>query len=204
MRILSFILGSIRTNTYLLCEGESCIIIDPGCDGEGILEKINRKGLKTEKILLTHGHFDHILGAEVIRRKTGAPLCIHAFDAELLADPKKSYAMQFAGLSTIIAPAEILLQDGDIIDFYGNTIKVLHTPGHTKGSVSFITDEVIFTGDTLFHNGIGRCDLYGGNVSVLENSLKIFKTFEKDYKIYPGHGNHTTLSYEKRTNPYLI
>ena len=166
-----------------------CVVIDPGCDGEGIYKKIAERNLTLEYILLTHGHFDHIMAAKLLKEKTCANIAIHAYDNEMLNDPMLSYAMQFAGSNYTCGNADILLTDGDVITSGSMKFTVLHTPGHTKGSCTFISEGSLFTGDTLFAGDVGRTDLYGGSEVVLSNSLKKLFMLEGDYKIYPGHGN---------------
>ncbi|MBQ9940038.1 MAG: MBL fold metallo-hydrolase [Clostridia bacterium] len=198
MKILTFILGSIRTNSYLCVDTDTlkCVVVDPGCDGEGIYAKIAERGLDLEYILLTHGHFDHIMASGVLKEKTGAKIAVHALDYELLCNPMLSYAMQFAG-SNFTCSADTILNDGDIVKSGNMNFKVIHTPGHTKGSCTFLTEGALFTGDTLFCDGVGRTDLYGGNDKVLKESLKKLFNLKEDYKIYPGHGNFSKLSKEK-------
>lgn len=199
MKILTFILGSIRTNAYICVDSDTskCVVIDPGCDGEGIYRKISERNLKLEYILLTHGHFDHIMAAKLLKEKTGAKIAIHASDNEMLNNPMLSYAMQFAGSNYACGNGDILLSDGDVITCGEMVFKVLHTPGHTKGSCTFIAQDSLFTGDTLFAGDIGRTDLYGGSEAVLKNSLNKLFSLEGDYRIYPGHGNFSRLSKER-------
>ena len=200
MKVLTFILGSIMTNSYLCVdESGSCVIIDPGCDGEGIYKKISDRGLKLEYILFTHGHFDHIMASGYLKEKTGAKTAIHRFDNELLCDPKLNYAMQFAG-SEFCSSADILLNDGEIVKCASMEFKLMHTPGHTKGSSVFICERYLFSGDTLFAGDVGRTDLYGGSASDLKKSLARLNSLEGDYKLYPGHGNPSRLQVERETN----
>lgn len=204
MKILTFILGSVRTNSFICIDPVSskCVVIDPGCDGEGIYKKIADRNLTLEYILLTHGHFDHIMAAKVIKEKTGAKIAIHAFDNEMLTDPMLSYAMQFAGSNFNCGNADILLGDGDVINCANMQFKVIHTPGHTKGSCVFVTEGSIFTGDTLFAGDVGRTDLHGGSEAVLKASLNKLFSLPGDYRIYPGHGNFSYLSKERENFGY--
>ncbi|MBE6687802.1 MAG: MBL fold metallo-hydrolase [Ruminococcaceae bacterium] len=199
MKILTFILGSVRTNAFICVDPETskCVVIDPGCDGEGIYRKIAERNLTLEYILLTHGHFDHIMACKVLKEKTGAKIAIHAYDNEMLVDPMLSYAMQFAGSNFTCGNADIFLNDGDTINCGNMSFKVIHTPGHTKGSCTFVAEESMFTGDTLFAGDVGRTDLHGGSEKILSNSLKKLFSLEGDYRIYPGHGNFSRLSKER-------
>jgi len=204
MKILTFVLGSIRTNSYLCVDPDTskCVVIDPGCDGEGIYGKIAERNLTLEYILFTHGHFDHIMASGVLKEKTGAKIAVHALDHEMLLDPMKSYAMQFAG-SNFCCNADLVFNDGDEISCGNMRFKVIHTPGHTKGSCTFMSQDALFTGDTLFCDGVGRTDLYGGSEAVLNSSLKKLFSLPSDYRIYPGHGNFSRLSKEKENFPFI-
>ena len=199
MKILTFILGSVRTNAYICIDADTskCVVIDPGCDGEGIYKKIADRKLQLEYVILTHGHFDHIMAAKVLKEKTGAKIAIHPNDNEMLIDPMLSYAMQFAGSNFTCGNADIMLHDGDIISCGNMTFKVIHTPGHTKGSCTFLAEDALFTGDTLFAGDVGRTDLHGGSEETLQNSLKKLFDLPGDYRIYPGHGNFSRLSKER-------
>lgn len=207
MKVSVLPLGEMRTNCIILCDDTTGIgaVIDPGGIGseEKIMTLCNSNGVKIEYILLTHAHFDHMLSLEALRHKTGAPLALHKYDAESLSDPNLTYMAQFAGITEGCAPAEITLTDGDTIELGDSKLTVLHTPGHTVGSVCYMTDGIIVTGDTLFHCGIGRCDLYGGDDRAMEQSLRRLASLGGDYKFYPGHGSTTTLERERSSNIYL-
>lgn len=205
MKIAKFILGSMQTNCYFIIDEQTkgCIIVDPADDIDIIMTKLSDKGLTCEKIFLTHGHFDHLLALEQLREKTGAPLYIHESDNELLLDPDKSLLAFYAGIKTPIKTADLLLKDGDIIDFHGNAIRVMHTPGHTKGSCCFIVGEHMISGDTLFRGSVGRHDFYGGDYDTMQASLKRIAALEFNYRVYPGHGPSTHLDYEKEYNIYM-
>jgi len=201
MEILAFSLGA---NCYLVYGENSkkaCLIDAPEYDGE-IMDAILSKGLSLEYIILTHGHFDHILGAEAFKEKTGAKIAVHELETEYLGDPEKSMTYFFGG-GTVAADVEF--KDGDILSFGGVSLEVLHTPGHTKGSCFLICDneKIMFSGDTLFKDNIGRFDFYGGDYGVLMESLQKLKSMEGGYTIYPGHGEATTLKDEIKTNPYM-
>lgn len=212
LKIFTLPVGGMRVNCYLLRDGETGIgaIVDPGGDNSAdnvpqILAKCAAKDINVKYILLTHAHFDHMTSLEGVREATGAKLCLHKYDAEALADPNLSYMAQFAGITEPCAPAEILLEDGDIINIGNSKLEVLHTPGHTIGSICFKSDGFIITGDTLFFGSIGRCDLFGGDEMAMKQSLGRLKRLAEsgDCKIYPGHGGTTTLSRELAENIYL-
>ncbi|MBQ4066407.1 MAG: MBL fold metallo-hydrolase [Clostridia bacterium] len=205
VRIQSYGYGS---NCWVIIDEESgeYVLIDPSPTGAAFLEFIEKRELRREDlkyILLTHGHFDHITGADEIRDVTGAPLAIHEADADFLTDSDKNAYKYFFREELVMRPAEIILHDGDVLNLGKNEIRVVSTPGHSEGSVCFFTDEIIYTGDTLFDRSIGRTDLVGGNQAKLEDSLRYLISLEKDYLIYPGHGSVSTLSKQLKFNPYL-
>jgi glyoxylase-like metal-dependent hydrolase (beta-lactamase superfamily II) len=154
-------------------------------------------------ILLTHGHFDHVREAAALRGACGGALCIHAADEECLSDPYKSLNALMDGGRQFTCRADRLLRAGDRLPFADAEISVLHTPGHTPGSVCFLYKNMLFSGDTLFCMGVGRTDLPGGDTKTLLSSLASLRALEGEYEICPGHGGQTLLSYEKAHNPYL-
>lgn len=203
MKIRNFIRGDILTNCYFLIPdtGDRVIVIDPGLDGRGIEEKLLEKGLKAAYIVLTHGHFDHAMGAAYLRRATGAKVVIHQDDAELLADPEKNAAWLYYGHGMTqypACPADITVSHGDRICLEDISLQVLHTPGHTNGCMCLDTGAELFTGDTLFRGDFGRTDLYGGDEKRLAESLQSLCRIPGDRKVYPGHGSTTHLSTERQ------
>ena len=204
MKILTYRLGVASTNCHLLYDEESkkACLIDPAVYSKKIIEEIFTKRLSLEYIILTHGHFDHILGANAFREETGAKIAAHELEAEYLENPDKSLT-SIQGGETV--SADVLLKENDVLTFGDISLKVIHTPGHTKGSCCFIceSEKVMFSGDTLFEGSIGRYDLYGGNYNILMESLQKIKNIKQNYKIYPGHGDSTTIDREIAGNPYL-
>lgn len=197
MKILTFCLGALRTNTYF-CSDENgeTVVIDPGMDGEGIFEKLRMKGLTPSYILLTHGHFDHSQGVSALAEKTGAKVCIHEDDEVMLHDPgKNSAAFYYRGDTTFYprTQADIILRNGDEIECGSMRFSVLHTPGHTPGSVCFRAGDTLFCGDTVFAYGYGRYDLWGGDRESLAASLGRIAAIGENLKLCPGHGNSATL-----------
>ena len=205
MKISTFILGAMRTNCYFIVDEKSnkTAIIDPADECEKILKIIGERNLSVEFILLTHAHYDHMMALEELRAKTNAPLYVHEGDAEAVVDPKLSYMYKHTGINKHFQFAERMLSDGDTLQLGDIEITVLHTPGHTMGSVCYIAEDNIITGDTLFKGDIGRDDLYGGSEIQLMNSIEKLKSLDGDYKIYPGHGSSSRLSHEKENNIYL-
>ena len=202
-RIITLCVGELGTNCYLLVKGNRAALIDPAADSGTILHTLQENGLTLDAILLTHGHFDHIGAVEELRTATGAPLYLHRADAELLSSPDKNYSTVFLDHAILCRDADVLLRDGDTIPFAGDDITVMHTPGHTMGSVIYRYADTLFCGDTIFKAGIGRTDLYGGDKRQLGASLvKLFRFYDengKDYRLLPGHGEETRLSEERRS-----
>jgi glyoxylase-like metal-dependent hydrolase (beta-lactamase superfamily II) len=203
MEITKIVSGIFQTNTYVITKGETAAVIDPAGKAENILEKIEESGAKLCAVLLTHGHFDHTSAAAEIKEKTGAKIHIHEKDNVMLGDAEKSFAIIMPGA---FKPCEsdVILNDGVLLQLGELEIKVMHTPGHSGGSVMFITDNVIFSGDTLFEGSVGRIDGWSGDYSAQVNSLEKIKQMQGDYRILPGHGDETTLKKEKNGNPYLL
>ena len=202
--IKSITVGPIQTNCYLLIDEKSkkCLVIDPGDEPERIIKEIQDNKLIPVGIVNTHGHYDHIGGNSRLKQLYKVPIYIHKLDADCLTTPSKNLS-GLLGLSEKSPSADIILEEGSVIDFEGNQLKVIHTPGHTKGGICIIGDGFVFTGDTLFCEFIGRWDLPGGNEQVLRKSLEKLKVLPDEYKIYPGHDNQCTIGGEKEHNPYF-
>ena len=205
MRIETIMVGQMGTNCYLAWDEESKrgFLVDPGEQADKIIRVCSRYEIKPEAILLTHGHFDHTMALTDLREALHVPVYIHEYDNEMLSDPKKSMLSTFSSEQIIHKPAEVLLHDGDTIPCGDESIRVMHTPGHTKGSCCFITPAGILSGDTLFDGAAGRYDFYGGNFDALLHSIGRLRDLEGDYKIYPGHGSSSYLSTERNNNPYM-
>lgn len=191
-------------NCYIVrAENGDALVIDPGSFDGRLKKALSEEGITELKyILLTHGHFDHIMGAEKLRKSFGGEICVHEYDAPCLRDPEQSRALLF-GLLSPSFEHDIALRDKDILPFGDTVIETVHTPGHTVGSVCYKVDDCLFTGDTLFHLCVGRTDFPGGSEREILSSMKKLKGIEGDYKVYPGHEESTTLSYEKAHNPYM-
>ena len=202
MIIKTIIAGPMEANCYILgCESsKQAIIIDPGGDYQKIIDCLEREGLQPKIIVNTHGHIDHI-GAN---DKFNLPIYIHELDAQYLTNPLKNLSALF-GPSYVSPSTSRLLKDGDKIELGKISLEVIHTPGHTPGGICLKTDNVTFTGDSLFCEGIGRTDFPAASEEKLIKSIKekIF-TLGDAVTIYPGHGPCSTVGREKRENSFLL
>jgi len=194
MFVKMFTVGMLGTNCFLVADAESgeALIIDPGFDRESeakaILKEIERNSLRIKYIVNTHGHTDHIGGNRTLKELTKAPILIHEYDAPMLSNPS----------------ADRKLHDGDIIEIGSIKLRVIHTPGHSKGSIILLGADAVFSGDTLFAGSIGRYDLLGGSLEEIKESLRNKLLILPDYlKVYPGHGPVSTIGEERRSNPFL-
>lgn len=182
------------------------VCIDPGYDSDKILNYIEKKGLVVDTILLTHGHFDHILGARAIIDKFSPKVYISEEDEKILYDPYNNYADMIKVYDIPKIDITKNVHDEDIIEALGLSIKCLSTPGHTSGCISYYieSEKILFSGDTLFKETFGRVDLYSGDFATIQNSIlhKLF-LLPDDTKVYPGHGRETTIGYEKIHNEIL-
>ncbi|MEG0376920.1 MAG: MBL fold metallo-hydrolase [Eubacterium sp.] len=205
MKIVKLVVGPMASNCYIVWDEDTkdAVIIDPGFDDHRIMETVEKHDLKVGKIVLTHGHFDHIGGLKSVREATGAPVYIYADDADTLTSAGKNLSTMI-GSSLVLAPAEVLLHEGDRIEIAPNLeLVTVHTPGHTVGSCCFVGDDVIFSGDTLFQGSIGRTDFPGGDMTQMMESLNKLMTYDPDMAVLPGHGENTDIAYEKARNPFI-
>ena len=188
---------------YLISKDNQGIIIDPGFinnEANDILKKIKKECNEIPAILLTHGHFDHISGCNMIKKEFKSKIYCHKFELEKLSDPQKSGAILFPIEENQIIEVDEYLQDSDKIDFITLRFKIIHTPGHTKGGISILLDDkFLFSGDTIFKDSIGRTDFYDGSYQEEISSIKMkILTLPLDTTIYPGHGPQTTVRQEKK------
>jgi glyoxylase-like metal-dependent hydrolase (beta-lactamase superfamily II) len=192
MKIITIPLGSYQTNCYILAQGDRCLVIDPGDEADKVLGLLEKQGLTLEAILLTHGHFDHVGAVKTLAAETD---CRVYLCQEELALPGAMTAGPLFYTD--------FYKEGDRLTLAGLSFEVLHTPGHTPGSVCLRFDEHLFSGDTLFAGSCGRTDFPGSNPRDMVCSLSRLSKLEDHLKVYPGHGGFTTIGEEKRYNPYL-
>lgn len=203
MIIKQFIAGQLENNMYLIVDEESkkAVLIDASSNIPEINE--GAKGYDVEYILLTHGHFDHIMGLTSLKETLNAEAVICKDDL-VISDNINEFTRLF-GLPDSVPPVyEKFIKDGDVIRVGNLEIKAIHTPGHTEGGVCYLVDGNLFSGDTLFKESVGRTDLFGGNFAKLSDSVKnkLFK-LDENTKVYPGHGDMTTIGHEKKYNELL-
>ncbi len=207
-KIESFSLGPLQTNAYLLVAEDSkrAVVIDPGMNPGSLIRRIETLELEIEAILLTHAHFDHMGGVQELRQHVDCPVYLHDLEAEWMTNAKLNGSANWSQVTPPITaePAEHALDEGQKLELIGHTFTVYHTPGHSPGSVSFLCDQHLFSGDVLFRMGVGRTDLTGGSERQLVDSIrtKLYR-FADDTIVYPGHGGRTTIGAEKASNPYV-
>jgi len=194
MQIQNLYPGSWGSNCYVLTAGTHAAVVDPSVDAKTVVNAIKAAGASLDMILLTHGHFDHICAIDDLRAMTNAPLYVHQADAPMLTDAHKNAFYTFFHMERSYRPAEQCLRDGDVLQLGEETIRLLHTPGHSPGSSCFLcNDSFLLTGDTLFANGYGRYDLWGGNREALADTLQKMRELPQNLPIYPGHGEASVL-----------
>ena len=189
MTIENFYPGSWGSNCYLLTNGSHAAIVDPSADAATLLSALRERGVTLDWIALTHGHFDHITSVDTLRQMTDAPLLIHEEDNEMLTDSHKHAFYTLFHMDRVYRPADRLLCNGERVALGDEAVRVIHTPGHSKGSVCYLcNDEFLITGDTLFADAYGRYDLHGGSLPELAQSLASLRLLPQSLRIYPGHG----------------
>ncbi|MBQ9773979.1 MAG: MBL fold metallo-hydrolase [Clostridia bacterium] len=194
MDIVNLFPGSFASNCYLLLHQGDAAIVDPSAPVKAILSATAARGATLRYVLLTHGHFDHVLALDELRKEANVPAYVHADDADMLSDPQKNAFHSFFGVARAWRAPDNVLSDGDTLSLGGEEIRILHTPGHSRGSACYLCNgEFLITGDTLFDGNVGRCDLYGGDMHALARSLERLRSLPPHLPIYPGHGSATTL-----------
>lgn len=209
MKIDRLILGDFQTNCYVVRAEESasdCLVVDAGMDAEELIGFLGKNQLNPIATILTHGHVDHIVGTAALRHHfPQTRIYIHRLDAPMLTNPRANLSA-LTGTTFAGEPADVLLEDGAVVEQAGMTLKVLHTPGHTPGGISLYAEQegVVFVGDTLFADSVGRTDFPGGDMDQLIESIRTrLFSLPDATAVYPGHGMRTTIGREKRNNPYV-
>ena len=199
-------LSDFGVNSYIItAENMNGVLIDAPSDSGYISAQLREKGIHLKKILLTHGHCDHIASAARLAHETGAEVYIHSADLEKLGNARTNLTDYFSLPPIPRVENAKTVEDGDIITQDELDFEVLHTPGHTSGSVCYIIGENMFCGDTLFKSGMGRTDMPDGNEDIMTDTLAMLYEFDEktDYKLFPGHGEGSSMSAERKSNPYM-
>lgn len=205
MLLSRLVVGPLQTNCYLFgcAETRRAIVIDPGAEGDRIRRELAKQGYELDKVVLTHGHGDHIMALREVLAGSEAGVLIHSADVALLRDAEQNLSTLIGQTFEFDQPLTELA-DGQEIRVGNRTLQVLHTPGHTRGGICLAGEGFVFSGDTLFLGGIGRTDLPGGSLPVLRESIRNkLLALPDDTRVYPGHGPETTIGTERAENPYL-
>ncbi|OGI03016.1 MAG: hypothetical protein A2Y25_03735 [Candidatus Melainabacteria bacterium GWF2_37_15] len=205
MLVKTLTLGFFSCNNYLvMCEDTNdAVLIDAGGDYEATMQEVRNSNANLKYIFHTHGHLDHISGDVELKAKAGVKVFIHKGD-QFLVEKFKDQLMMFGLPDMEIPVIDEHVDDGQVLEVGKLKFKVIHTPGHSPGSVCYLVDDVLFSGDTLFRDSVGRTDLYGGSYEQIGESIKnkLF-TLDESIKVYPGHGSPTSIGYEKENNPFF-
>lgn len=206
MKIEQYCVGQVQTNCYFAIneQTQDMLVIDPGDSAQMLAEKIKQKGLKPKAVLLTHGHFDHAMAAEELAGIFGVKIYAHEAEKETLEQSGLNASGMLGRRDSY--QADVFVKDGEVLQLAGMELKVLHTPGHTEGGCCFYSEEdkVLFSGDTLFCQSVGRTDFPRGSMSQLIRSIKDkLLSLPDDVKVYPGHMGVTTIGMERRGNPFI-
>ncbi len=209
LNITKLPVGELEANCYLVADAEqNAVVIDPGAEAPYIQEEIEKRGYKPLAILLTHAHFDHFGAAADLSEHYDIKLYVHQLDQPMVISSEYSLAVQLGFGAVYRKPDEARIEtfaEGDVLKFSEElTFTVLHTPGHSPGSSCFRHGDILFTGDTLFRDGVGRVDFQGGNIHDMRRSLARLGAIEGDCKVYTGHYGDTTLEHERKFGHYLI
>lgn len=206
MKVEQYCVGQVATNCYFAINEETkeMLVIDPGDSAQMLAEKIKQEGFKPQTVLLTHGHFDHAMAAGGLAGIFGIKIYAHEGEKDTLEDPRKNVSIMVGSRDTY--HADVYVKDGEVLKLAGMEWKVLHTPGHTAGGCCYYLEKekVLFSGDTLFCQSVGRTDFPGGSMSKIVRSIKEkLMALPDEVKVYPGHMGLTTIGAERVGNPYL-
>lgn len=204
LKIIPIAPYSFGANTYAIISDGHAIVIDPSVTVGAITSALAEENAVLDAVVLTHGHFDHIVSIDTLRDALGVKVYIHEDDAEMLTDGSKNAFLTFFGKDRSYKPADGLLKDRDVISLGSSEIKVIHTPGHSMGSICLLCDDFIVTGDTLFSDTVGRSDLWGGNQAALVSSLERLRSLDPSIMIYAGHGAPERLGIALDNSAYYV
>lgn len=198
-------LGYMFTNCYFLTDDASreTIIVDPAAQAQKILDELRQQNLKPVMIVLTHAHFDHMMALKELLDALRIPFCLHKMDAPALSDPVLNLSRELLHRDLLCPPPDRLLEEGDVLCAGESRLTVLHTPGHTPGSICLLGEDALISGDTLFRQGMGRTDFPGGDIVAMRSSLHRLASLDGGLRVFPGHGEETTIADERLRNPYL-
>ncbi len=197
MEIKTFITTNLRSNCYILVNRQHAVVIDPGAPDDVLLDFIQASGVVVDAILLTHGHFDHIGGVMALKAQTGAPVYVSKADEDWLLDTTLSRLDRAVEFDRTVT-------DGDNITCPTMSFKVIGTPGHSEGGLCYLIEDILFSGDTLFYQSIGRTDIPKASSKDLYHSVKkLYRLLGESTVVYPGHGRKTTIGHEKQHNPFV-
>ena len=205
MRVERFQVGPLENNLYLLTTpgGHDAIVVDPSIESEDVLRQIEARGLRIQRILLTHAHIDHILMVKPFHDRTAAPVWLNA-DDRFLYDRGLDQAAQMGMIWPGTAAIAHWITDGEEVGIPGIAVRAIRTPGHSPGSVTFVTEEGLIAGDVLFRGSVGRTDLPGGDWATLVKSIReLVFAHPPETVVFPGHGPVTTVGHEMKTNPFV-
>jgi glyoxylase-like metal-dependent hydrolase (beta-lactamase superfamily II) len=203
MLVKNIVVGPLQVNCFIIADDSSkkAVVIDPGDEPDIILDIIKKNSLTAQYIICTHGHFDHVGAVSDIKKETGAKVALHKDELEIY-----SVALDMAAFwgYDIERPPEpdILLKDGDAVEFGRIKLNVLHTPGHSPGCICLYGNGIVITGDTIFAGSVGRTDLYGGDMELLKKSFKRLMALPENIRVLPGHGPETSIAHEKQENMF--
>lgn len=207
MKVKTLMLGDLQTNVYIVYDEESkeAVVIDPAAEENKIVHFIEENKLKLMGLLVTHGHYDHIKAVDSLRDKYGVPVFTSKEEGQAMSDPHINLSLMFSGRAVNVTPNEDV-GDGDILEFGELIFDCIKVPGHSAASICYYSSEhqILFSGDTLFASSIGRTDFFKGPHHTLVDEIKKqLLCLPDETKVYPGHGFHTTIGYEKKANAYL-
>lgn len=205
--VFTFNGGGYAANTYVLSESESgdAILFDPSCDPIEMEDFFSANGMTLRYIVLTHAHYDHMLTLNETRAHfIGVPVLVGKGDEPAFSDARVNCAYLFGVPSVDFGVPDRTVTEGDELALGSEKVTVMSTPGHTPGCCCFLAGDIMITGDTLFEDSIGRSDFIGGNINTLVSSLKRLMSLDRDYEIFPGHGPSSTISRERKHNPFIL